>query len=228
MEVHTAKFAGSYREKSEDVSALLTTSNETVLIVADGVGGQAFGREAAEFAVAQTVEAATQGDCTNPRYWYRVVKALDASLMADAALGQTTLVVVVLTEKQIVGVSVGDSAAWLVRPDGHFDLTGAQNHKPYLGSGAEPVPFALPLPETGTLVVATDGLFKYVPDEQILNSACHPDLDEAITQLARAARLLNGSFPDDIAILLCRFSRPSRRLTDRLLQLFSPPRTPNQ
>jgi PPM family protein phosphatase len=130
-----------------------------------------------------------------------------------------------VTPKRLVGVSVGDSEAWLVTSGGHYDLTGGQNRKPYLGEGmAEPVPFALPNPGYGTLVAATDGLFKYAAPERIEDATLQADLETAARRVADEARLPSGRFPDDIAVLLCRLggetgaNRPSalRRLRDIL------------
>lgn len=222
----TARFESSYRAESEDRATIVSVEGGVVLAVADGVGGQSHGGAAAEYAIGRVTEFAGSGDISDPRRWYALVKAIDHELLTADNLGQTTLAAVALLERAVVGVSVGDSGALLIRAEGHYDLTEAQQRKPYLGSGAEPVPFALPLPSEGTLVVATDGLWKYAPVEQILGDALNPDLDITVQQIARRACLPSGKYPDDIAVLLCRFTRPatswSARLTNRLTRFFQP------
>jgi PPM family protein phosphatase len=216
-----ARFEDSYRAETEDRADILATEDGTVLVVADGVGGRPGGGPAAESAVRLVREAGPNMERADPRAWYRLAKAIDAALAEEVEAGETTLVIVSVTPKRLVGVSVGDSEAWLATAEGHYDLTGGQKRKPYLGQGmAEPVPFALPNPGHGTLIVATDGLFKYAPSERIGDAALLPDIDEAARRVADLARLPNGTLPDDIAVLLCRLSggrlSPVQRLRDLL------------
>ena len=215
----TARFTDSYRANSEDRAEVITTDAGIVLVVADGVGGQANGGAAADYAVSRIREAAYKQNIADPLAWYKTVQKLDSDLLENDDTGQTTLVVVAITARRIVGVSAGDSSAWLVTPSGHWDLTEGQKRKPFLGSGAEPVPFSLPLPDSGTIVAGTDGLFKYAPDVKIQDTALLLDPDDAVTRLADLARLTNGKLPDDIAILLCRFSIDRPSLGERVRSL---------
>src|SRR5690349_8019611 len=141
----TACFADSYRTATEDRAEVVQLRPETtVLIVADGVGGRPGGDAAAESAVGLVRGAAPSLKATDHMEWHRLAVLIDQALADDAEAGETTLVVVCVTPKRLVGVSVGDSEAWFVTPEGHFDLTGGQQKKPGLGSGmAWPVPFAM-------------------------------------------------------------------------------------
>lgn len=233
MPMHAvARFEDSYRVETEDRAEIIPTGDSgnggTVLVVADGVGGRPGGRAAAELAVRLAREAVptmTARDRTDPHAWYRLAKTIDDALGEDDESGATTLVIVCVTPKRLVGVSVGDSEAWLVTSEGHYDLTGGQRRKPYLGEGmADPVPFTLPNPGYGTLLVATDGLFKYALPERIGDAALQADLATAARRVADEARLPSGRLPDDIAIVLCRLGgnsegRPSvlRRIRDLLV-----------
>lgn len=69
---------------------------------------------------------------------------------------------VVIARRNIFGASVGDSAAWLFADAGPIDFTRDQQRKPLLGSGQAPSPrgFCSPI-QSGTLVIASDGLWKY-------------------------------------------------------------------
>ena len=74
-----------------------------------------------------------------------------------------------------------------ITAEGHFDLTEAQKRKPYLGSGmASPVPFELKLTQQGTLLLATDGLFKYA-DPLAITDTVRAGLSEAPEALQRLA-----------------------------------------
>src|SRR5262249_7289847 len=99
------------------------------------------------------------------------------------------------------GASVGDSGAWLIDP--FVDLTSAQKRKPLIGSGrACPVPFASPF--AGTLLLASDGLFKYAAQSRIRQLAAHPELERIPEMLVDAVRLPSGNLQDDVAVMICR------------------------
>jgi len=215
----TSCFADSYRAATEDQAEVVELGPEAVvLIVADGVGGRPGGGAAAERAVGLVREAAPSLKATDHMAWHRLAVRIDQALADDAEAGETTLVVVCVTPKRLVGVSVGDSEAWFVTPEGHFDLTGGQQKKPGLGSGmAWPVPFVMPTPHDGTIIAATDGLFKYAPPDPICDAALHPDPDEAARRLVNLVRLNSGRLPDGVAVVLCRVALPGRPpLTKRL------------
>jgi|GEM_PF-413112 Serine/threonine protein phosphatase len=214
MPYETARFLDSYRpvDAAEDRAELMPAGDSLVLAVADGVGGQPGGGPAADRAVALVREAVT-GEALRPdrpEAWYHLFHTIDAALRDAPDAGQTTLAVVAVTPRRLVGASVGDSGAWWVNPDGYFDLTGGQERKPYLGQGmAQVVPFSLPRPAAGTLLVASDGLFKYAQPDRILDTVTDPahaddGLDATAKRLADLARLSSGQLLDDVAILLCR------------------------
>ena len=73
---------------------------------------------------------------------------------------------------------------------------------------ARPVPFVLPTPHRGTIVAATDGLFKYAGSDPICDATLHPDIDTAARRLVDLVRLSSGRLPDDIAGCLCRVALP--------------------
>jgi PPM family protein phosphatase len=197
----------SYRAESEDRALVLqVTPQALVLALADGVGGQPGGGEAAQLAI-ETVEL--EGAALirrEARYWRGLVQALDDALAAHPDAGQTTLIALCLTAQKILGASVGDSEAWWITAAGHFALTEAQKRKPTLGTGAaEPVAFTLPLTEPGTLLLASDGLFKYA-DPLALTEAVRTaaTVEDAATALVALASAPAGRFYDDLALVLVR------------------------
>jgi len=118
--------------------------------------------------------------------------------------GESTAVTVEFRADGLRGASVGDSEAWLVRERDFVDLTEHQRRKPLLGSGeAVPVAFSHPSSE-GTLVVGSDGLFKYAGPDRICEIARGPNLDAAADKLIDLVRLRNGKLQDDVAVVLCR------------------------
>jgi serine/threonine protein phosphatase PrpC len=157
-----------------------------MIVLADGAGGTARGADAAQ----RVVERLTLD-----------IGALDAELAALG--GQSTVVAIELDSSMLRGVSVGDSEAWIVHADAIEDLTAHQHRKPLLGAGATGVPFATTFAE-GTLVVGSDGLFRYVKRDAIVAACRAGSLEEVADALVAAARLPGGGLQDDLSLVLCR------------------------
>ncbi len=185
--------------------AMVALIGDSVLIaLADGAGGRAGGAEAADM-VLEMVKGlgARTDDLARPDRWEDALRRLDADICRAPAAGETTAVLILVQPDGVVGASVGDSEAWVVG-DVRRILTQHQVRKPMLGSGqARPVGFECGRLE-GTLVVGSDGLFKYASAARIGEVACGPFDGEIAAQLVGLARLRSGGLPDDIAVVVCR------------------------
>jgi serine/threonine protein phosphatase PrpC len=175
-----------------DRAAVYPRPDAFVIAVADGETAHA-----ADAVLAAIRAAGVPSDAT-------ALAQLLQKLDTPALDGETTAVIVVLLKDRLIGASIGDSSAWMVTAEGHEDLTAGQNRKPMLGTGrAVPVPFTRFAPH-GTLLVATDGLFKHVAHERIEELARLQDVDSAAEQLLNASRLPAGTWPDDVAVVIAR------------------------
>lgn len=192
--------------RGQDRWSVLPYSHGRVLVVADGAGGTGAGDKAAEAVIAR-VEAALAAHTgkLNASWAAAQLQAADLALAGDRRGGQSTAVLVVIEGAQIWGASVGDSAAWLVKPKGYLDLTEWQAQKPLLGSGrAVPRCFG-PCEAHGTLLMATDGLTKYTSVSTIAATLFRAELDLN----SKVQRLLNlpatraGTLIDDVTVVLC-------------------------
>ncbi len=167
-----------------------------LLVLADGAGGTAGGAEAADIVLAAALALARQA---TPFDCIQFLQQIDLQLQI---VGETTAVIAVVHDGQISGASVGDSGAWLIEATRTLDLTAQQRHKPLLGSGsAMPVAFG-PQPFSGRLLLASDGLLKYVPQQRISGLINDLAVDEAAAALIDAARLPSGALCDDIAVIV--------------------------
>ncbi|MDB4958826.1 MAG: hypothetical protein JWO36_6395 [Myxococcales bacterium] len=183
----------------QDRAAVFERDGGVLIALADGAGGTSNGAVAAQ-AIIDTAEMLRNADAE----WSIVLRQLDGdSLRLDG--GQSTAVVLAVTEHGVRGASVGDSGAWLIRNGDIDDLTHAQHAKPLVGAGATPVSTATGPLGAGTLLVASDGLFRYAKIADIGKIASGPDLAAAAEQLIELVRIQPaGNVPDDVAIVLCR------------------------
>ena len=171
-----------------------------MLIVADGAGGRSGAAQAAEFMIRCTRDAAA--DLSGPDDCFRLLYQVDQRIAQAADCGETTGVIVVASSNGLFGGSVGDSAAWLFTPDSKEELT--RMRKPYLGTGVvAPHQFARPFSQ-GTVVVASDGLWKYTSLELIEEKVRMGKREQLAAELGELVRLRSGTFPDDVSIATCR------------------------
>ncbi len=173
--------------------------------IADGAGGVAGGADAAD-AVCRALEHC---DDDSPMGWERWLAELDVALTTSSRGGLAAAVVLeVHDDSRIAGASVGDCEAWIVDGDDARVLTRSQHRKPLLGDGgAKPVGFAGTL-AGGTLVVATDGLWKYLPREGFRGAAARRPVEAAATALVEGVKLRNGALQDDVALVVAAWTDP--------------------
>lgn len=229
---NTARLLDSYREASEDRAEFVIVSETTlVLIVADGVGGRENGGNAASLAVKLTrevVSRATTRELSDTHFWQQTFHYADESVSDETMCGETTLVAFCLTPTRVVGACVGDSEAWWISPSGTFQVLTEGGRKPYLGRGmASPITFTFSTPQAGTLLVATDGLFKYTDAEQIAQTIVGggTDLQTIAAALRDLVRSSSGVLYDDFAVLLATSNEPepvAQTITDRLTGFLRP------
>ena len=186
----------------QDRAEILRCADRVLLAVADGAGGIAGGGEAADLTMRLVRESAeslkTTNDCR------RLLEEIDMQLARNKPCGETTAVVLVVHATGVFGASVGDSIVWMFSPHGRVELTKGQQRKPFLGCGsAFVVAFSQPAKE-GTIILATDGLWKYTSLESIEQRVRNVAIEQLAADLPNLVRLRSGAFPDDVAIIACR------------------------
>jgi len=188
----------------QDVVATLLTTDQLVSVVADGAGGTSHGLEAAR----AVVDAACAITSTSPAFdaavWKSALEQVAVTLAARDE-GRTTAVIVATDGARVVGASVGDSEAWLIGDDRVRVLTEHQSRKPLLGQAGASVTIFDAVVDHATLLIGSDGLFKYATAEVIAACVRKPAPLEAIARdLADAVRLRGGTLPDDVGLVLVR------------------------
>ncbi|MRG98400.1 protein phosphatase 2C domain-containing protein [Polyangium spumosum] len=198
LQVWSQRRAGSANEDRLEASC---RGRRWTLVIADGAGGLSGGALAAQRA-AEAVSALGADMELTPATWCERLVQLDREMSADPKCGETTLVVVQVSGSELWGASIGDSGALLVEAGRVVELTARQKRKPLLGSG-ECMPTSIERqPLTGRLLLASDGLLKYLPQPRLSGIALAGDVRSAVDALVEAVELPSGRFHDDVAVIL--------------------------
>lgn len=185
---------------------ILEKEDYTALLLADGAGGMSGAQEAAEYII-QSLEKQYEGmskvphiDTLEPN-----LRNLDRALQREQYAGNTTCVLIFITEQEVYGVSVGDSRCWLYTDLFQLELTAHQYKQPVLGTGnAVPVAFG-PFEKNGTLLIGSDGVFDYLK-KSVIDSIIEGDSDlaEKPKLILQATKETNSRLMDDISIVICQ------------------------
>lgn len=176
-------------------------------VVADGQGGQPGGGPAARLACQTVLAAAIRckpEKLIDPFEWPGILRAADTAVAADPTAGFTTLIGLCIYQGRVAGASSGDSAALLISEGKAIALTAAQHKNPPVGCGeAAIVPFAATIKQPWKVLLMSDGVWKYVGWERVIEVASRATGLEIIAELQQLARLPgNGQFQDDFTIVL--------------------------
>lgn len=187
-------------QHSQDRVGYVPTSFGLCLLLADGAGGTSGGAQAAELFISRMSEVARV--CRDVRELIAAFRSLDTELEVHPEAGETTGIVVVVSDSELTGASVGDSEAWFLAEQSVVKLTLEQERKPLLGSGrSAPTVFAVPR-TLGLLLLASDGLFKYTSEQKILSTVRQGASEATLKQCVDLVRLRSGNLQDDLAIAL--------------------------
>lgn len=191
----------SSRRDSEDRGEIFQVTDGLCLAIADGAGGISGGAEAANLFIEVVRQAASSLDSRGGLAG--LMMGVDGRISEDALAGETTGIIVSLREGKLVGASVGDSAAWLFTESSRCELTSGQMRKPLIGSGSV-TPHLMSMDKPiGTLVIATDGLWKYTSLEAIHKTVLENAMQSLPVKLINLARLKSGTLPDDVCVIVC-------------------------
>jgi len=188
-------------QANQDAHAVLQKDDRLIIIVADGAGGIG-GGAAASAQFVRDVEARVDSIDTAAG-WVRALSQIDCAICQ----GETTGIVLDITEKKIVGSSVGDSQARIYDFDQEHDLTEVQVRKPLLGTGdARPCSIEGAF-TSGILIAGTDGFWNYAKRDVIMAEAPHLPFPTSAKKLLDMARLPSGALWDDTTVIVVKRAR---------------------
>ena len=186
----------------DDRVQVLEMPGGIAFVVADGAGGTGRGSQAAEHCIAFLTNAYQTCEDRDDLYWVEILRQVDTELHASNTGGETTCIIIECRRDELWGASVGDSRAFFVEAGQPHDLTVGQVRKPLLGSGnAKPKPIGDDA-ASGTLIMATDGLWNYAPYDQVFAALDIDELEAIPEKLVSLARLPSGNLQDDIGIVV--------------------------
>ena len=179
-----------------------------ICTLADGQGGHAGGALAAQLACRTCIEAASAQQpavlAIRPGAWEIILRQADVAVADDPAAGFTTLIAFCIQKDAICGASNGDSAVYIVNVgEPGVVLTARQHKNPPIGfGGAQPVGFAARLAPPWTVLVLSDGVWKYVGWNEVANSASHLTGNDLVKFLRKQASLPgSGRLQDDFTLI---------------------------
>lgn len=192
-----------YIEQSYDVGddALSVFEKDGAIwfCVADGAGGTGLGRLASDYIVADFNGSIDTKKSYDQYEFETYLKRLDLEISRKNSGAESTAIMGCIRAGIVVGASVGDCEAWIFNNDYDYALTQMQYLKPLLGSGeAQPIGFGPMLIEQ-SLLMGSDGLFKYASFKAIREHVFAGVSAEGIAALAKGEA---GGLQDDIAVVL--------------------------
>jgi serine/threonine protein phosphatase PrpC len=176
--------------------------------LADGQGGRAGGARAAQLACYDAAEAASRlppTELARPATWVSILKMADTSVYEDPDAGFTTLIGLCINGGLLAGASCGDSAALAVLGHGRMErITEGRFKDPLVGSTmAHVVPFGLTLVSPWSVLLMSDGVWKYAGWDCVLAAALKYHGLSVIEALRLAVWHRNGDrYPDDFTIVV--------------------------
>ena len=206
MNLHyTTHASAANPSQCQDRHNVIELPDRLVVVVADGAGNSGLGREAALTCCQIVRDEANSGLPTHD--WIACLREVDAVLAVDGPGRAAAVVVEIREDGRVIGAGAGDCQARAVsyphlepRPRLKWDLTADQAPKPLLGDGAVPTAFAEQIPGS-LLLVATDGLWKYLRESIIFDRLLRPPLDRVGTALEERLRAQSRELQDDVTIV---------------------------
>jgi len=193
-------------DPNQDYAVHFTKDNVDFFVLADGVGGRGGGAMASQLLVDFVRQNVSADNVNRAFILHNLLEAADNELFRHQTAGETTAIVIAIKEDMIYGSSVGDSEAWMIENNEVRILTEGQHQKPFIGSQhASSFSFKRYFPY-GTLIVGSDGLFKYTQQNNIIQTVQQATMELSSAALANLTRTKSGHLQDDISIIL--YSKP--------------------
>ena len=172
---------GNHKDQCDDRVLVLPSDARCLALLADGETGTGCGGLAADAFVRRL--ASFSGAPTDAALLHRQFDLADRDAMRTG--GSTTGIGIVLENGGLVGCSVGDSVAFLIRTDGSFEeLTRWQRRKPRIGpSRIEPEIFdPVEISAGSRVLIVSDGVLQLGSYQSIVADALNGTPEDCLAQ----------------------------------------------
>jgi len=139
---------------SHDRLCVLRDAHRTLIALADGADSRGAAQTAAARTVAELARCFRSGALPeDPRDWVMLLEGIDHAVLGDPDAGETSALVILVQQGVVMGASVGDSLAYVVRSSGEPQLlSGGVRKERRIGTGlATPLGFG-PVQLDGKLI----------------------------------------------------------------------------
>jgi serine/threonine protein phosphatase PrpC len=205
--VHSEAGYNHQNEDAVEVQAHPKDGSILLCALADGQGGQYGGAAAAQIAVQKCLQLGSAygaKQLLDPAIWCEILSGADDAVSQEPSAGYTTLIGLCVTHNGIYGASCGDSAALLINNGQPSLLTENQRKNPPVGStAAVPIEFSARLDPGFQIVVVSDGVWKYVGWDAIIELCSKYQGYSLVSALRQLSLERNaGKLPDDFSVAL--------------------------
>lgn len=202
VECYAATRPQDGRTANED-AFLIIREGIPVVAVCDGAGAAEQAGKRALRLFELWIREATLGRLLDAKTWASWVKKLDSALLGGL---QSTFLAAAVAGAQLVGVSVGDSQAYLLGAEGGFQYLTSSADKSRLGSGeVKPFTFSVNLKAKDIVLLMTDGawtpLSPYLIEKTVRGVALQHFSEVPVALLDTAAK--SGRW-DDMTVVALR------------------------
>lgn len=213
LEIGARKDTGRVRENQEDAFGVWERKDMTVLVVADGMGGLALGEVASKMAVETILDFCKKGEIKSAKDLEKVVKLANKKIGKETNwVAGTTLCVGLIKDKRLWVLNVGDSRAYILTEEDIKQLSVDHRYFPFkhivtrsLGNQPEIEMdiFERELKRGDFILLCTDGLCDYVPEEKIRKITLSVrEVQSVAEELINAANKAGGF--DNIAVVVAK------------------------
>ncbi len=198
VECYAASRPQQGKAANEDAFAI---SREPIFsaVLCDGAGDAERAAKKVLALFEKLLREATPAQLTEASTWAKWIKVLDSSLLGSS---QTTFVGVAIVGSEAIGVSVGDSRAYLLNRDGELRILTEGASKNRLGSGkAQPFHMRQSLAAGEILLLLSDGAWTPLNPYFLKKAILGKQLIEVPTAILEAASR-TGRADDQTALAL--------------------------
>lgn len=154
------------KKNNDDIVNYNDIDGGTIFFLADGATGCGRGYIASSIFNKNCLEITK---CLNELQLTTLFQKIEFEIMCEGDCDTTGILIQIDTHNNLLGISAGDSEAFLFKQNCIIDLTKKQKKKPRIGSGAYPVLFKDKVDHGDILFIASDGVLNTINKDELFS-----------------------------------------------------------